>query len=193
MADPQAIVRDWLKALGALVSSSVSFEEAASRLDVFVPFISRDVPVEAFTAASLHAIAQQCKFWPSYCELSGMLRRWWADNNPNRAPRIAPPIPPQFRVDIPKRREPPSEDEVGQVRRAIEELQADLARQAIEREEGTCKRPNRPPAELSAGQLLASHEQAGPISEVRAAALRKKIQDERQAPQVTGIPLKAVE
>ena len=67
----------------------------------------------------------------------------------------------------------------------------DLAKQAIEREEATCKHPVRAPAELSNEQLLMLHEQAGPVGELRAAALRKKTRDERQTSPTTEIPAQA--
>ena len=70
------IVRDWLKALGALVAASMSAEEAHSRLSAFVPLLVDEFSERYFSPDSLRFVAKQCKFFPTYGELVDHLNAW---------------------------------------------------------------------------------------------------------------------
>lgn len=70
------IVRDWLKALGALVAVALSAEEADSRLSAFVPLLADEFSERYFTPNSLRFVARACKFFPTYGELVDHLNAW---------------------------------------------------------------------------------------------------------------------
>ena len=60
MAD-QAVIRDWLKALGTLVAGSLPANESRAKLNLLAPMLAEEFPAGAFTPASLAAVARQCK------------------------------------------------------------------------------------------------------------------------------------
>jgi len=76
------VVRDWLKGLGTLTAAAMSVEEAVAKLNAFGPFLAEDFADAAFTAASLKAVARQCRYFPTYGELAPLLQAWWDESRP---------------------------------------------------------------------------------------------------------------
>lgn len=91
MPNIETVIRDWLKALGSLTAATISQQEAAARLSAYAPLMAKELPLGAFTAASLAAVGRQCKFFPSYAELCGYLAAWWAENRPESVSALPPP------------------------------------------------------------------------------------------------------
>jgi hypothetical protein len=90
MATHEAIVRDWLKSLGLLCAGTGSVKDAQAKAAAYVPMLAREFRTEAFTVASLAAVARACKFFPSFGELTTALSAWWEDNAPTaNVPLIA--------------------------------------------------------------------------------------------------------
>jgi hypothetical protein len=117
------VVREWLVSLGVLSAVSISRQEADIKLAAFVPMLMREFPDAAFTPDSLAAVARQCKYFPTYGELCGLLSEWWRDNRP-RPVAIAPPPPPSEPEREPKR-PPPTPEEVARVHAVVTRLTAE--------------------------------------------------------------------
>ena len=123
---PVSIVREWTVALGILTSGNMTRADAEMKLRAYVPLLQDNFPAAAFTQDSLHHVAAQCKWFPSYAEVIEHLRGWWRDHRP--APLALPP------PDLPPPRDPPTPEEIAHVRRCVEEITAALRSSAIERD-----------------------------------------------------------
>ena len=79
-----AIIRDWLKALAALVAASMSGEEISARIGALTPHLAAEFPRDAFCRASLTAVARQCRFFPNFAELCEALTAWVKQHRESR-------------------------------------------------------------------------------------------------------------
>jgi hypothetical protein len=179
MADskPEHIKR-WLVSLAKLVNAPGNPEHVATSLAVYIPLLLRTVPIDAFTAESLQAIARQCPDWmPSYGRLSDMLETWWDEHRPDRTPRLRGPEPAIYRVEIPQRRPPPDETEVAYVGELVAAFVHDVREDAKTREaaEPPRARPLHTGRRLTDTELLAAWERVGSTGVLRATALRRKL------------------
>lgn len=84
-------IRDWLKALGALVAANLSKEEAEARLAAFVPLLANEFDVAVFNGESLGAVGRACTFFPTFGELCERLAEWSKNHRP--PPVLALPAP----------------------------------------------------------------------------------------------------
>jgi hypothetical protein len=103
-------VRLWCSSLGVLTAVSISRHEAEMKLAAFVPLLQDRFPTDAFTTASMEAVAVRCiKGFPTYPELVAYLADWWRANRPPPSPevlRLMLPPPPTFRPEpTPEERE----------------------------------------------------------------------------------------
>lgn len=91
MAD-QHIARRWLADLGRLAAVRSDDQEACNFVDTMAPMLAMRFPNEAFTPASLEAVAAECRFLPCYGQLVPLLRAHWQQHR-TLVPRLpAPPI-----------------------------------------------------------------------------------------------------
>ena len=88
---PVGIVREWTIALGILTAGQMTRAEAEMKLRAYVPLLVDQFPVGAFTQDSLHHVAAQCKWFPSYAEVIEHLRGWWQQHRPMPPALPAPP------------------------------------------------------------------------------------------------------
>jgi hypothetical protein len=139
---PVATVREWTIALGILTSGNMTRADAEMKLRAYVPLLQDNFPAAAFTQASLHHVAAQCKWFPSYGEVVEHLRAWW---NPRRP--LPPALPPQ--AAAPSRPEPTPE-ELARIRALVEDMTARVRANADETVAGA---PGFGPRYLSPGQL----------------------------------------
>jgi hypothetical protein len=115
-------VRKWLVALGILTAGNMSRAEAEMKLRAYVPLLQDRFPPEAFTQASLEAVASRCRFFPSYADVGDYLADWW------KAHRPAPPaLPPPPVVERP----PPTPEELAHVRECVATIVANMRSTAI--------------------------------------------------------------
>lgn len=121
---PVATVREWTIALGILTSGNMTRADAEMKLRAYVPLLQDNFPAAAFTQASLHHVAAQCKWFPSYGEVVEHLRAWW---NPRRP--LPPALPPPDLA--PSRPEPPPE-ELARIRALVEGVTARVRANADE-------------------------------------------------------------
>jgi hypothetical protein len=171
MPSRQEIILEWLGSLAVLVQGSTV---DADRLRVFVPFLLKLVPVEAYSAASVQAIARTCRFgMPSYSELADGLEKWWREHRPDK-PVAIPYVRPEYRVNIPTNRAPPTEAEIEYVGGVVAALKWDLETAAQQRElaRPAAVKPKRQAYLVPDEKLLAIYEAAGPAGVVRAQMLR---------------------
>jgi hypothetical protein len=168
------MVRTWLKALAMLVVQNDDARHAKAQAVAYVGLLLKVLPVAAFDQASLHHVASQCEFMPSFAKLERLLLAWWAAHKPDRVRRLAAPDLPQYRVDIPPRRAPPTEAEVALVGGLVTAFRAAQAAQAAALPTPPA-RPRRAPRPLSDGQLLAAYQAAGQGGSVRAQMLRARL------------------
>lgn len=160
----QAIVRDWLKALGSVVASGLSASEAGAKLAAMVPWAAADFGPECFTPATLKSAARDFKFFPAYAELAAHLRHFQRDETP----RIG--------YEIPQPRRAPTAEEVEHVAATLRAFQAErsFSKPASAPAKAAVK-----PAHLSPGALLAAYEaqkRAGATGlDVRIAGLRRQM------------------
>lgn len=138
---PVATVREWTIALGVLTSGNMTRGDAEMKLRAYVPLLQDQFPVGAFTPASLHHVAAQCKWFPSYAEVVEHLRGWWRDHRP--APPALPPPPPI------RERDEPTPEEIAHVERVVAETVAFLRSDAQPIED----RPRPGPRYLTPQQL----------------------------------------
>jgi hypothetical protein len=148
----QLTVRDWLKALGTLCAGSLSTRDAQAKLAAYVPMLAHEFRPEAFTPASLTAVARACKFFPSFGELCDALKAWWEDNRPFEptVPLLTGPKP-----DIPKPRAPATEAERAYVGGIVRAFAAERRHYQPSRD---LPQAGIQPKPVSAGVLLASYE-----------------------------------
>lgn len=72
----RTLVRNWLKALGALCAASLPIAEAEARVAAYVPMLGEQFDAGAFCQRSLEAVARKSKFFPSYAEVVERLEEW---------------------------------------------------------------------------------------------------------------------
>lgn len=119
---PIDTVRKWTIALGVLTAGNMTRADAEMKLRAYVPLLQDQFPAGAFTPASLHHVAAQCKWFPSYAEVIEHLRGWWREHRPYVA--LPPPSPPPPRPD-------PTPEEMEAVSRTVREVTAALHTSAI--------------------------------------------------------------
>src|SRR5206468_3466246 len=68
-----------------LCCSGGSEMEARGKIAAYVPLLCNAFPDDAFSDKSLGAVASDCKFFPSYGELYGLLGTWWRNQIPINA------------------------------------------------------------------------------------------------------------
>jgi hypothetical protein len=148
VARADAHIRDWLKALGVLVSPAMSSEEASARIDALTPHLAAEFPPGVFCRVSLTHTARLCRFFPNFAELCDALAPWWREHRPSPPPLPAPaPI---------RQRDEPSEEERAHVVRLTAETIAALRAQAVS------DAPAKPTTRvLSPKQLTQAYRQAG--------------------------------
>jgi hypothetical protein len=112
------IVREWTIALGVLTAGNMTRVEAEMKLRAYVPLLLENFPPGAFTQDSLHFVASQCKWFPSYAEVIEHLRAWWHDNRPHPIAIAPPPPPPET--------PPPTPEQVERVHSLVREFGASL-------------------------------------------------------------------
>jgi hypothetical protein len=146
MAD-QLLARRWLMDLGRLTSVSLSQEAADSFVDTMAPMLAMRFPNEAFTPASLEAVAADCRYLPAYGELVPLLRTHWHQHRQLPPMLPAPPI---------RQRTEPTEEERAYVARVTAETIAAIRSSAQPVEE------RRPAARcFSSEQLVQAYRRAG--------------------------------
>jgi len=121
---PIATVREWTIALGILTSGKMTRADAEMKLRAYVPLLQDNFPAAAFTQASLHHVAAQCKWFPSYGEVVEHLRAWWTPRRP-----LPPALPPP---DRPPPRPEPTSEELARIRALVEEVTARVRANADE-------------------------------------------------------------
>lgn len=73
MADPN-IVHDWLTLLAGINGYGIGKEEVELRLDLLAPALAEEFPVEAFTAATVRAVAKKhLRYFPGFGEICEVL------------------------------------------------------------------------------------------------------------------------
>lgn len=87
-----ARVLAWLQDLGGLCAGAMPRPEAVAKMGAYAPLLAEAFPADAFTRASLAAVAGGLTFFPSYGEVSAQLSVWWRDNRPTRL-ALAAPVP----------------------------------------------------------------------------------------------------
>lgn len=75
----------WLSALGSMTAGSMSKAEADAKMNAYIPFMAQ-WPDWVFNPRSLEFVARECKFFPSYAEVSAHLATWLREN---RSPQKA--------------------------------------------------------------------------------------------------------
>jgi hypothetical protein len=88
------VIRDWLKALGALSAANMPAADARAKIAAYCPMLAEEYPDWCFTTASLASCAKGFKFFPAYGELAAALTEWRKHNAPPGAfdkPRLAAP------------------------------------------------------------------------------------------------------
>ena len=113
---PIGVVREWTIALGILTAGTMTRVEAEMKLAAYVPLLQSNYPVGAFTQASLHHVAAQCKWFPSYAEVVGHLGDWWREHRP-----MPPALPPPDRPP-PRAAEIATDEERAYVRALVDEV-----------------------------------------------------------------------
>jgi hypothetical protein len=155
MAD-QFVARRWLIDLGRLTAIRSNPDDAVDFVEAMAPMLAMRFPDEAFTAASLEAVAAECKYLPTYGELVGYLHAWWRDHRPRPRALPSPPI---------RQRDEPTHEEREHVTRVTAETLAALQSSAQpigDRRPVACY--------LSRKQLVEAYQRAG----VRAPQVREE-------------------
>jgi hypothetical protein len=145
-------VRDWLKGLGLLTAGNASAKDCQAKASAYGPMLAREFRPEAFTPASLAAVARACKFFPSFGEICNALAAWWEDNRPFEptVPLLTGPKP-----DIPKPRDPATEAERAYVGGIVRAFAAERRHYQPSRD---LPQAGIQPKPVSAGVLLTSYE-----------------------------------
>jgi hypothetical protein len=120
---PVATVREWTIALGILTAGQMTRADAEMKLAAYVPLLQDNFPAAAFTQDSLHHVARQCKWFPSYAEVIEHLGAWWKERRPP-FPAIAPPPAPPPRPE-------PTPEEIELVRQLCAQVVGELRASAI--------------------------------------------------------------
>ena len=91
------IIVGWLANLAKLTrhkQGRLTPEDLADLKDeraLYATMLAKDLPSGAFTADSLHAVAQGNAFFPAYDEIRSTVQAWWNDHRPHSAPRLSGP------------------------------------------------------------------------------------------------------
>jgi hypothetical protein len=159
--DP-TLVRQWLKAVGAVAAGALTPMEVEAKLDALTPLLASEYPPEAFTRDSLVRTARATKFFPSFAEVCEVLDAVVCESRPPLPRLSAPPVQP---------RTPPSAEAIEANRAVVAALRA------------ATKAEPPPPgkhATLSPAQLLAGYEAAAASghrpSAIRAEQLRAQFE-----------------
>jgi len=161
--------REWMAMLAKLTAPLDAVTATRGLCDM-LPLLA-DFPDSAWCVASLDHVAGQCSRVPVYSEVRRYLGQWWGPRDPT--PRLPPPPVAEWRVNIPKPRDPPTEAELAATDEIMRNfrMQTGYARSSARELGGTTPQPK----PLSDGALLAQWEAMGPAGAIRAAALRRKI------------------
>jgi hypothetical protein len=122
---PVGTVREWTIALGILTAGNMSRADAEMKLRAYVPLLQDNFPPAAFTQDSLHHVARQCKWFPSYAEVVEHLGGWWKEHRPP-FPALPAPEPPPPRPE-------PTPEEIAYVQARVAEITAALRVSAIDK------------------------------------------------------------
>jgi len=160
MHDPQAIVRDWLKALATLTQANMAKDELVGKLGAYVPMLlQRFGSTAAFCPDSLEHVASQCKFFPTYAELCDALVPWWREHRP------MPPLIAAKEATPPS--EPPSPrhpNELQHVASVVARVIGELKQEETEKAAYYAKANNALPAtrrEMTRAELTEAYKRAG--------------------------------
>jgi len=123
MAD-QLIVRRWLIDLGRLTAARSSHDEAADFIETSTPMLAMRFPDEVFNPASLEHVAAECKYLPTYGEVTALLRHWRSLYRPPKVAALPGPVP-----AMPK---PRTEAEIDAAARIVKQVSAELEARAVE-------------------------------------------------------------
>jgi hypothetical protein len=87
--DPEKlrVITSWLRGLAHLTRSDRADDEAIA---LMAAMLEPEFASSAFNQRTLRAVAAGTEFWPSFAELSRLLREWLADQAP---PALPPPDP----------------------------------------------------------------------------------------------------
>jgi hypothetical protein len=119
---PHERASEWAIALGVLTGgANITRAEAEMKLKAYVPMLTEHFPPAVFTQASLHHVAAQCKWFPSYAEVVTHLRTWWRENRP-----INNALPAPTHQEPEPERPEPTPDERAYVRQRVNEITAHL-------------------------------------------------------------------
>ncbi|MDE2472933.1 MAG: hypothetical protein KGL35_30530 [Bradyrhizobium sp.] len=77
-----SVAYGWMIRLAMVLPNSLTESEVSARCAAFADQLEQDFPPAAFTRESLHHVASEARFWPSYAELRTWLSAWWRDNRP---------------------------------------------------------------------------------------------------------------
>jgi len=98
-------ITTWLGDLANMTAGSVPLPDAKAKIASLASGLVEEYPPAAFTRQSLLTVARQCKFFPSYAELTSALTAWWNENRP-----VLPALPaPYEHVPTPERTRPTTE------------------------------------------------------------------------------------
>jgi hypothetical protein len=90
MAGHEALIRDWLKALGVRIAPSMEAGEFAGRIAVLAQDLAAEFPAEAFCHETLLLVGRQCRYWPNLAELCDALEPWMRRWRASRAYALLP-------------------------------------------------------------------------------------------------------
>jgi hypothetical protein len=75
-------ITGWLADLANMTAGTSPLADAKAKIASLASGLVEEYPPAAFTRGSLLHVARQCKFMPSYAELTTHLTAWWNDNRP---------------------------------------------------------------------------------------------------------------
>jgi len=150
----------WLADLANLTAGTVPLPDAKAKIATIASGLAEEYPPAAFNRTSLLHVARQCKFFPSYGELTTHLTAWWNDNRP-----VLPALPaPYQHIPTPERARPTTEG-LQSIRELVAENDAFLHAQhdALYNRapEQTSAGQQRPAPLLTRAQLNAEYAKAG--------------------------------
>ena len=165
-------VSSWLADLFRFTTNNPSPDELAARITAYAAFLAEDFHDDAaFCAASLRHVSGECRFFPSYAEVTHSLGAWWKANRP-QLPALPPPAPAP--------RQEPTEEAHAYVADVVRKLRAEMGypEDAMADKPAPVPGASRP-GHLSDGQLTAVYEKLAAEGNqpalTRLAMLRKKI------------------
>jgi hypothetical protein len=157
MKTQHQIVAGWLSDLAGLCAGAqIPMADAKARLAAYTSLLAEDFSPTMFCRESLAYVARQCKFFPSYGEVSGYLSQWWKEGRySGYVPLPSPPAP----ALPPPAKEPPTEAELAAVAQMVREFKEWCSEQKLA---GKSDAPHlRPGAKhLTTAQLAIAYQQA---------------------------------